>query len=285
MKFSVIIPVFNQWNLVPRLLDCLAVQTIGLQAFEVILVDNGSYGFVKPEFEYPGMLEIVVCAKPGSYAARNMGLRHATGQWLAFTDADCLPTPGWLESFGKFNATSNLLIAGRVDVCQGSSSPGPYEIYDLIKGIPQDVYVERGYAATANLFVPFALIKKLAGFREDLYSGADKEFCLRANAVGAELFYLDQAKVFHRARLDWGDLATKARRLKGGQYYSSSGHKRCLVVLRTFMPPVFAIGKFVREDTYSLGDRLKAIFVQFRLWGVEMREIIRLTLQGRPERR
>ncbi|MFM6530798.1 MAG: glycosyltransferase family 2 protein, partial [Dolichospermum sp.] len=37
----------------------------------------------------------------GPAANRNNGAKYATGEWLAFTDDDCLPDPQWLASYGE----------------------------------------------------------------------------------------------------------------------------------------------------------------------------------------
>lgn len=288
VRFSIIIPVFEQWHYIPQLIDCLAAQSIGSENFEVILVDNGTPGFIEPVLEYSGRMKIVTCSVPGSYAARNLGVAHSEGEWLAFTDADCLPAQNWLESItaeiSKFN-TQDLLLAGGVEVYQKSSSPGPYEIYDIVKGIPQGGYVENGYAATANLIVSRSLIDSLGGFNPALYSGGDKDFCRRAVGVGAVLSYLHDAKVLHRARVSWEDIANKARRLKGGQIGSASGKNLYFVIVRTFVPPIFAVIRFLRIKDKSLYFKFIAILVQFRVWIVEMTELIRLVRFGGPERR
>jgi glycosyltransferase involved in cell wall biosynthesis len=95
LDYSVIVPVFNHWQLIPLLLDLLKNQTIPDSRFEIILVDNGSDHI--PEIDdLPGNTRIIGCSTPGSYAARNEGIKHAKGRILAFTDADCRPAPCWL---------------------------------------------------------------------------------------------------------------------------------------------------------------------------------------------
>ncbi|WP_353057092.1 glycosyltransferase family A protein [Microbulbifer sp. VAAF005] len=41
------------------------------------------------------------CKKPGSYAARNKGVELAEGDWLIFTDADCLPDSKWIAGIDR----------------------------------------------------------------------------------------------------------------------------------------------------------------------------------------
>ena len=88
-RFSVVVPVYRDWEAVPGLLAALAAQT--LAAFEILLVDNGSgSGAEAPPLALPPEARLVACATPGSYAARNAGAAVAAGDWLVFTDADCI---------------------------------------------------------------------------------------------------------------------------------------------------------------------------------------------------
>ena len=76
-RFSVLVPVYEQWDLVPKLLACLAAQTFPQDRFEVILADNGSPNFAPPA-ALPVNVRIVSCPQPGSYAARNAACGGAT---------------------------------------------------------------------------------------------------------------------------------------------------------------------------------------------------------------
>lgn len=151
---SIIVPVYEHWHLVPTLLQPLADQTYPADRFEVSLIDNGSSVFTPPQSPSSNV-RIVQCLTPGSYAARNHGVEQALGQWLVFTDADCRPNPEWLATLmapaAAHEAEANTIQAGAIRMVAQSSRPTAWEIYDLIRGIPQDLYVARGYATTANL--------------------------------------------------------------------------------------------------------------------------------------
>jgi glycosyltransferase involved in cell wall biosynthesis len=61
------------------------------------MIDNISTdASVKIVRQYP-RIQLLFEAKQGSYAARNRGLREAKGEIIAFTDADCVPSPDWLD--------------------------------------------------------------------------------------------------------------------------------------------------------------------------------------------
>lgn len=286
-RFSVIVPVYEHWHHIPQLLAHLAAQTLPSSCFEILLVDNGSSEFALPT-DLPANACIHHCAEPGSYAARNHGIEQATGEWLVFTDADCRPCATWLESLWqqieRLNGTSALL-AGPVEMACARECPGAYEMYDLVRGIPQAWYVSRGYAATANLAAPAVLAEGLGRFDPHRFSGGDAEFCRRASQAGVKLRYVPGAAVTHPARDSWAALSCKARRVKGGQLTAGSKPRRLRYWLRTFTPPLIAIGRFMKQHDQPVRYRLVATLVQFRIWGVEMCEALRLLGGTSVERR
>ena len=95
---SVVIPVWNSPDLIGKCLTALAQQTYPRDRFEVLVVDNGSTdATANVARSYPF---VAVLSEPvaGSYRARNRGLRSARGEYVAFTDADCIPDPDWLTA-------------------------------------------------------------------------------------------------------------------------------------------------------------------------------------------
>lgn len=286
-RFSVIAPVYRHWDLLPPLLEALAGQE-GAPGFEVILADNAPDEPGPRPGAFPGLaLRIVPCARPGSYAARNAAARAARGGWLVFTDADCRPEPRWLAALARAaEAHPGSLLAGPVAVASmgtGGRPPNACEIYDMIRGIPQARYVARGYAATANLAVPRAVFEALGGFDPGRFSGGDAEFCRRAGAAGHPLLLVAEAVTRHPARADWAELVAKARRIKGGQIRGGSRARRIAWALRTLIPPVADTRAYLRAEA-PRGWRAIAIATRFRLWGVEVAEMLRLLLGGPPVR-
>lgn len=273
---SVIVPVYNQWHRIPNLLAALAAQTVGQNAFQVILVDNGSTDVRVPQ---PLARNVMVthCSQPGSYAARNAGAALAEGRWLVFTDADCEPEPDWLEQLLPTPIRDQrVLVAGHIKMVASTPTPSSAEIYDLVKGIPQAHYVRQGYGATANLAIPRHIFDQLGGFNPLRFSGGDAEFCRRAGRAGVSLIYRARAAVRHPARTRWEEISIKARRVKGGQLLHGTRQQRLIWVLRTLTPPLRAYVSFMRNTRHPLSHRFKAVTLQTAVWGVELREAIRL---------
>lgn len=288
VRFSIIVPVYDQWHLVPRLLRSLSRQTWMDGGFELLLVDNGSRNFQQPA-DLPPYARVLTCDLPGSYAARNKGIETARGDWLLFTDADCVPADDWLERIdGAISsiASDSCLIAGAIHVTAGGQrEPNPYQIYEMVKGIPQAHYVRWGYAATANLCVPSQMIREVGAFDPERYSGGDADLCLRARKLGYRVVYLPDIVVEHPARDTWQALATKARRVKGGQLSAGSTQRRALYFARSFAPPVIAVWRFFGQRHLPYRFRAIAVLVQLRIWLVDMHETLRLSFGTDPERR
>lgn len=285
---SVIVPVFNHWGRVPALLESLQAQTLPQSEFEVILVDNGSTEYEPPQL-LPPNVRVLRCETPGSYAARNAGAFHAAGAWLAFTDADCRAAPDWLAGLlggVKDGGATPDLVAGAVQMYAESPDPNFYEVYDILRGIPQEHYVSRGYAATANLLVPKSMLAELGGFDATRYSGGDADLCRRARARGYSLQYLPEAAVYHPARRSWEEIAAKARRIKGGQLLCGSLRSRVYWVLRTLSPPLGLYYRYASSSRQPIRYRLVSVMVQTRVWGCELLEMLQLLTRTslRPQR-
>jgi glycosyltransferase involved in cell wall biosynthesis len=105
--FTTIIPVWNRRLLVERTIESVLRQT-GLPtdvshdpANEVIVVDDGSTDGTAAAVlaRFGGAVRIVEQANCGPAAARNAGIRHATGRYVAFVDSDDLWFPWTLATY------------------------------------------------------------------------------------------------------------------------------------------------------------------------------------------
>lgn len=218
---SVIVPVFNDVGRLQSCLQALDEQSYPKSHYEVIVVDNGSEHSVEPLVRTFGQARAAYEVRPGSYAARNRGIRLAGGEILAFTDADCIPARDWLENGVRRVLTTpdRGLVAGRIEVfIRDPDRPTAAEIYDALTAFPQKTCVEqRRYGMTANAFTSRSVLESVGLFEPTLKSGGDVEWGQRATALGYRLVYADDARVRHPARRSLRALCGRQRRLVGGQ--------------------------------------------------------------------
>src|SRR4051812_30004149 len=91
MTISAVIPTYNHAKYITFAIDSVLAQTKPVD--EIIVVDDGSVDGTREVVEqYRGRVQYVRQENAGVGAARNNGARLATGNWVAFLDAD----DGWL---------------------------------------------------------------------------------------------------------------------------------------------------------------------------------------------
>jgi len=84
---SVILPVYNRAASVGRAIESVLAQTH--RDLELIVVDDGSTDGTRAAVErYAPRVQLLSQSHAGPYAARNLALRHARGELVAFIDSD-----------------------------------------------------------------------------------------------------------------------------------------------------------------------------------------------------
>ena len=190
MGASIIVPVLNAASTIEACVHALATQSPG----DVIVVDGGSTDGTLERLHVDG---VTVLHNPigDPASSRNLGARHARSGLLAFTDADCVPEPGWLEAGVAAISRGADLVQGRVIP---ERAPGPFDRTVSVGG-------EHGLYETANLFVTRELFDRVGGFEPlpglDLapgtHFGEDVWFAWRARRAGARSAFACDAVVRH----------------------------------------------------------------------------------------
>ena len=192
---SVVISARNAESTLERALGCLAAQETDFP-FEVVLVDNVSSDRTAAIGEAAGPpVRVVRMGGDGAtpVASRNRGVAESRGRFLAFTDADCFATPGWL--------VAGVEALGSAELVQGRVLPEP--------GVPigpfdRSLWVTRlvGLWETANLFVSREVFDRAGGFEDWLAPagrpmGEDVWLGWRVRRLGARGAFSEAALVHH----------------------------------------------------------------------------------------
>jgi glycosyltransferase involved in cell wall biosynthesis len=113
---SIIIPTYNRKQVLLMCLNYLKQQTCPASRFEVIVAVDGSTDGTKEYIEsneFPFALKIVEQVNSGPAAARNLGARNASGEYLLFLDDDILATPDLIaEHLSIHKMYSNSIVVG-----------------------------------------------------------------------------------------------------------------------------------------------------------------------------
>jgi glycosyltransferase involved in cell wall biosynthesis len=120
-----LIPALNAASLLPATLQSILQQT--LQPNEILVIDNGSTDNTAAIAEAIGS-GVRVFRRPNSRqaASRNFGVEQASGEWIAFVDADDLWEPHKLEKQMlalAANPDADIYYTARVCFAAGQRNP------------------------------------------------------------------------------------------------------------------------------------------------------------------
>jgi GT2 family glycosyltransferase len=217
---SIIIPTYKDWVRLALCLESLAAQTYDTDLYQIIVVNNYTVDTLPAGYLVPENSRLITEQKAGPYAARNAGIKIAEGSILGFTDSDCIPDKNWIKNavaaFERDPACDR--IAGKIRLYYKSDKLTNAELYSRAYAFNQDLYIEQdGTGVTANMFSRRHVFDKVGLFREDLLSGGDHEWALRAGAANFNIKYSDRVIVNHPARHHLKELVKKGGRVGGGQ--------------------------------------------------------------------
>lgn len=210
-KISVVVPVHDGEKSIGGCIESLLGVEYPAGDLEILVVDNcsrdGTAGIVR---RYP--VHYLFQPRPGAAAARNMGIRHASGEYIAFTDADCTVDPRWLSEL------SAAFDDGRV-ACVGGMIRNPpaatdYERYlNQETSISQENAIEKKvilfpHVVTANAMFRKTVFEKVGCFDERFPTagGEDLELGWRIHWAGYMMRYAGAAVVEHRHKSRIRDL-------------------------------------------------------------------------------
>jgi len=203
LKISVIIPVKNGERTISRCLEAIFSQTY--KPYEVIVVDGRS---TDKTVEKAKLFPVkVVYEDYGTVGgARQVGLENARGDYVAFTDADCIPERNWLENLVRgFEVDNGVLgVGGGIkNVGEGIWEKSITFIMDTFLGSANSVQGRlfkvkkfvRSISGCNSMYRRKVLLK-VGGVNVTLSVNEDTELNRRLLKVG-KLLYVPNAIVLH----------------------------------------------------------------------------------------
>ncbi len=224
IRLSIIIPVYNSpEGLADTLTSIINQVNVDLSELEVIVVDNNStdntYKIAenfKKKFRYFKLLHQPI---QGSYAARNMGIQHSTGELLCFVDADVELEKLFLKKILEQFISQPFDYAG-VNVQIKQTKRTLASDYDALKAFKVEEKMRKGnYSPTITVIVTKEATIAVDCFDERMESGGDVVFGKRIFNMGFKQCYLDDVVVTHPAREKFSSLFKKAKRVARGYAY------------------------------------------------------------------
>jgi len=213
MEISVIIPTYNRAEILKKCVNALFEQTYSPEKYEIIIIDDGSTDKTSDTINNlisGAPINIIYKKQPnkGPAAARNMGIKHASGKIVYFTGDDIIATQNLLEEHMRWheaNPQENIAVLGYV-TWSPDLKISPF-MYWLENGGPQFCYhkitmkkeVNYRYFYTCNVSLKKKYLMENGLFDEEFQYAAfeDTELAYRLMKKGLRIFYNKKAVGYH----------------------------------------------------------------------------------------
>ena len=223
---SIIIPAYNCEETIVRCVDSILRLTWGNK--EIIIIDDGSTDATPDILKgYGGYIRIIRTPNAGPSRARNIGVREATGEFIAFTDSDCIVAEDWLDELFRGFVSEKTAGVGGDQQSPADDTPFGKNIHAFMKSVGfvadylkiQDRLIRTRHNPTCNVMYHREVLLEAGLFDEALWPGEDVDIDLKISRLGYELYYNPGAVVCHYRPKDAGAFSRMMRRYGWAQAY------------------------------------------------------------------
>jgi GT2 family glycosyltransferase len=258
--------------------DCinsLLAQTF--KDFEVVIIEDGSTDRTRNIIKKLGDKRIRYFENKenlGIAKSRNIGLRLSEGEYIFFTDSDCIVTKNWIEEGLKFLENPNCVgVEGKI-----------FYVSEEYKPTFSDHVCENKYGGqfmTGNIAYKRSIIKKVGGFDEKYTYNEDRDLALRIMKLGKICFNPNMIVYVQQQTVTPQDLMASAHHIKNRVYlFKKFGERKSTLwrivypwnLAMMLFPPVLFLSplfySFRKLDDFRLLPfrYIHAIYERVRLW-------------------
>lgn len=209
-RVSVIICAYNEEDRLSQCIESVVGQTLQNAEFEVLIVDNESSDRTQAiARSWVNRVDVAVPVRylrirhVGLSISRNTAIRHASGGFLVFIDADAEAGPGWLDALTKplFERPEVDIVAGRVGNLNEDSLFARYiHRAHYLPGVSSRLSSRGGALTGANMAFRRVVFNVVGGFYDFVRSyGDETSVCLSyfRECPDREDCYVQEAEVFN----------------------------------------------------------------------------------------
>ncbi|MDI9624709.1 MAG: glycosyltransferase [Methanothermobacter sp.] len=250
-RVSVVIPMRNEAKILKKCLQAMEKLDYPDNLLEIVIVNDGSTDNTRElilETNWSFNYQYIETEGVGVSKARDIGFKKANGDFIAFTDADCIVKEDWikrlLEPFddgvaavGGPNVTpeDDKPFAKCVGLALSFlSKPGARYAYEGKK------VHEIHHNPTCNVMYRKSVLEEVGGFNHNLVTTDDEELDYRIRKKGYKIIYTPFARVKHYRRPNWKKYAKMAYYYGLGRMQSTKIHPRMARWFH-FAPPLYMI--------------------------------------------
>lgn len=181
-----------------KCLKSLSNQNFPIDLFEVIVVDGGDAFEVIRSVDRCFNVIYVKQLGHGIPQARNMGIKRAHGEIIAFIDDDCIADENWIKEGAQHFSNREIGIV------QGKTLLGKidFSIEECVRNyklffLGVKIVTPNWNYQTCNIFYRKKAIDLVGGFDKELKAGEDTDLAFRVKVNGYKSVFTDKAIVYH----------------------------------------------------------------------------------------
>ncbi len=270
MKISVIIPSYQRPETLAMCLDYFRSHNYAPEKYEIIVIDDGSSPTLKETVDLFRMLPLkyLYQKNSGPSAARNLGIREARGEIVAFIDDDCIPRGRWLDKIeAAFQANPGFSVIQGLPVLPNSRSLfvktskaiSEFANEVRIKGEEGEVKLALFFGSGNACIKRNFLIEQSLLFDEELTAREDEDLYRRMEEKEIKILYFPDISVLHLC-----DCSPRADFVR----YFGYGRGECILRRKwgnyTRLVYDITLDRFIRKYKVFTGTFMYAIWV-FRM--------------------
>jgi glycosyltransferase involved in cell wall biosynthesis len=194
---SIVVPAYNAGATVRACIQALLRQQL-TRPYEIILVDDGSTDSTALiALEFAPRVQVISQPHRGAAAARNTGMRAASGGVVLFTDADCEPVPAWASHLSKAIRDGATGAKGTYRTRQRGITAR------FVQAEYESKYRRMARRARIDFVDTYSAAYRrdallaVGGFNESISAVEDQELSFRLAREGHDLRFVPQAVVYH----------------------------------------------------------------------------------------
>lgn len=293
---SVVIPTLNNEETLSKCLE--SIRSCSYDNLEIIIVDGHSEDCTRKIAREYGC-DILLDDGDTINSARNVGIEAASGELIAFTDADCVVPTDWVQNLlDPFD--DNVASVGGPNITPPDDSKFAKAVGDVLTllsspgsryGYKGDEVEETFHNPGCNVAYRTGVLKEVGGFDPQLETAGDEEIDYRIRQRGYGILFTPHASVLHYRRPSIKSFARMAYRYGFGRAQAIRKHTGMAewfhflpsLLLASFLAKTiqsgknsilaYSVGDIV--STFSLGlhlstktsiDRLPTYILLFHLW-------------------
>ena len=213
---SVVMPCYNSMEYLENTLKHIYEQTV--LPYEIIIVDDGSsdgtQAFLRHEQEkFPlGFIKVFEQKNCGPGAARNVGIKNASGTWIAFLDSDDIWREQRIQRAIETIKQNTDAIMISSDICEKyeNGSERELKLHERISK-EESIFVQLykgNFISTSSVCAKKDVIERVGLFNEELRSAQDYDLWLRLSREGSLIVI---PEIFEEYSIHSGSISQNSR--------------------------------------------------------------------------